>query len=147
MEDQYIIQSKWGDASTFDMTTVGALARSLKDLYPNLIENYYRWDGISSNVSKGDKVFREDIQIGDSSMLSMYGIPLLYGNAQTALHDPYSAVITEATAIKYFGRTQVTGETLSIRSFSGTRHDFLITGVLKKIPRNSIISINDDNSN
>ena len=147
IDDQYIIQSKWGDASAFDLTTVGALARSLKDLYPNLIENYYRWDGISSNVSKGDKVFREDIQIGDSSMLSMYGIPLLYGNAQTALNDPYSAVITEETAIKYFGRTRVTGETLSIPSFSGTRHDFVITGVLKKIPRNSIISINDDNRN
>jgi putative ABC transport system permease protein len=147
IENQYIIQSKWGDASTFDLTTVGALARSLKDLYPNLIENYYRWDGISSNVSKGDKVFREDIQIGDSTLFSMYGIPLLYGNAQTALNDPYSAVITEETAIKYFGRTNVTGETLSIPSFSGTRHDFLITGVLKKIPRNSIISINGDNRN
>ncbi len=147
IEDQYIIQSKWGDASSFDMTTVGALARSLKDLYPNLVENYYRWDGISSNVSKGDKVFREDIQIGDSTLLSMYGFPLLYGNSATALNDPYSVVITEETAIKYFGRTNVTGETLSIPSFSGTRHDFLITGVLKKISRNSIISINDDNRN
>lgn len=147
IDNQYIIQSKWGDASTFDLTTVGALARSLKDLYPNLIENYYRWDGFSSNVSKGDKVFREDIQIGDSTLLSMYDIPLIYGNAQTALSDPYSAVITEETAIKYFGRTNVTGETLSIGSFSGTKHDFIISGVLKKIPRNSIISINDDNRN
>jgi putative ABC transport system permease protein len=147
IENQYIIQSRWGDATTFDLTTVGELARSLKDLYPNLIENYYRWDGISSNVSKGDKVFREDIQIGDSTLLSMYGFPLLYGNTKTALNDPYSAVITEETAIKYFGRTNVTGETLSIGSFSGTKHDFLITGVLKKIPRNSIISINDDNRN
>jgi putative ABC transport system permease protein len=147
IENQYIIQSRWGDATTFDLTTVGELARSLKDLYPNLIENYYRWDGISSNVSKGDKVFREDIQIGDSTLLSMYGFPLLDGNTKTALNDPYSAVITEETAIKYFGRTNVTGETLSIGSFSGTKHDFLITGVLKKIPRNSIISINDDNRN
>ncbi len=147
IENQYIIQSSWGDAATFDLTTVGALAKSLKDLYPNLIENYYRWDGISSNVSKGEKVFRENIQIGDSTLLSMYGFPLLFGNPATALNDPYSAVITEETAIKYFRRTNVTGETLSIGSFSGTKHDFLITGVLKKIPRNSIISINDDNRN
>ena len=146
-DDQYIIQSSWGDASTYDLTTVGALARNLKERYPNLIENYYRWDGITSNVSKGDKVFRENIQIGDSTLLSMYGFPLLVGNPATALNDPYSAVITEETAFKYFGRKDVTGETLSIGSFSGTRHDFLITGVLKKIPRNSIISINDDNRN
>jgi len=146
-DDQYIIQSSWGNAATFDLTTVGELARNLKERYPNLIENYYRWDGITSNVSKGDKVFRENIQIGDSTLLSMYGFPLLFGDARTALHDPYSAVVTEETALKYFGRKNVVGETFSIGSFSGTRHDFLITGVFKKISRNSIISINDDNRN
>ena len=146
-DDQYIIQSSWGSASTFDLTTVGELARNLKERYPKLIENYYRWDGITSNVSKGDKVFRENIQIGDSTLLSMYGFPLLFGDARTALNDPYSAVVTEETALKYFGRKNVVGETFSIGSFSGTRHDFLITGVFKKISRNSIISINDDNRN
>ena len=146
-DEQYIIQSSWGDASTFDLTTVGALARNLKERYPNLIENYYRWDGITSNVSKGNKVFRENIQIGDSTLLSMYGFELQFGNSATALNDLYSTIITEETAVKYFGRKNVIGETLSIGSFSGTKHDFLITGVLKKIPRNSIISINDDNRN
>ncbi|HEY4967875.1 MAG TPA: FtsX-like permease family protein, partial [Puia sp.] len=73
--------------------------------------------------------------------------PLLFGDARTALNDPYSAVVTEETALKYFGRKNVVGETFSIGSFSGTRHDFLITGVFKKISRNSIISINDDNRN
>ncbi len=68
-DNQYIIQSSWGDASTFDLTSVGALARNLKERYPNLIENYYRWDGITSNVSRGDKVFRENIQIGDSTLV------------------------------------------------------------------------------
>ncbi len=37
------------------------LAKALKQNYPDLVANYYRWDGITSNVSKGDKSFREDI--------------------------------------------------------------------------------------
>jgi len=143
--NQYIIQSKWGDATSFDLTTVGALAKALKDQYPNLVANYYRWDGIGSNVSKGDKVFREDIQIGDSTLLPMYGFPLLYGNPRTALNDPFSAVLTEETAIKYFGKINVLGESLTIESFSGTKHDFLITGILKKLSPNSITRINDNN--
>jgi len=143
--NQYIIQSKWGDATSFELTTVGALAKALKDQYPNLVANYYRWDGIGSNVSKGDKVFREDIQIGDSTLLPMYGFPLLYGNPRTALNDPFSAVITEETAIKYFGKTNVLGESLTVESFSGTKHDFLITGILKKLSPNSITRINDNN--
>ena len=146
-DNQYIIQSNGSGSGTYDLTTAGALAKSLKDLYPELISNYYRWDGVSSNVSKGNKIFREDIQIGDSTLLSMYGFPLLYGNAGTALNDPYAAVITEETAVKYFGRKNVVGETISIGSFSGTKHDFLISGVLSKVSRNSIISINDANRN
>src|SRR5215208_2787237 len=66
---QYIIQSKWKDPNLGqELTSVGPLAKSLKEEYPNLVTNYYRWDGVTSNVSKGDKVFREGIQIGDSTM-------------------------------------------------------------------------------
>jgi ABC-type antimicrobial peptide transport system permease subunit len=75
----------------------------------------------------------------------MYGFPLLYGNPRTALNDPFSAVLTEETAMKYFGRTNVLGESLTIESFSGTQHDFLITGVLKKLTPNSVTSIDDNN--
>ncbi len=54
----------------------------------------------------------------------MYGFQLLYGNAATALHDPFTSVITKEKAIKYFGKTDVVGQTITIESFSGTKHDF-----------------------
>ena len=44
-------------------------SKSLREQYPNLVKNYYRWDGITSNVSKGDKRFREGLQICDSTCL------------------------------------------------------------------------------
>jgi putative ABC transport system permease protein len=139
---QYIIQSIWKDPNQgFDLATIGPLAKALRQQYPNLVANYYRWDEITSNVSKGDKHFREGLQIGDSSFLPMYGFSLLHGNAQTALNNPFSLVITESIAIKYFGKTDVLGQTLSIESFSGTTHDFIITGVLKHSPENIILHL------
>ncbi len=39
------------------------------------------------------------------------------------------------------------GQTLSIENFSGLRHDFIITGVLKKPVKNSVTFLNDDNNN
>jgi len=145
---QYIIQSKWKDPNQGnELTTFGPLAKSLKDNYPNLVANYYRWDGITSNVSKGDKSFREGLQLCDSTMLNMYGFRLLHGDAGTALNDPFSVVITEGRAIKYFGKTDVTGQTLTIENFSGSKHDFLITAVLKDIPKNSVTNVNGDNDN
>jgi putative ABC transport system permease protein len=77
----------------------------------------------------------------------MYGFDLLHGNEQTALVQPFSAVITRSTAIKYFGKTDVVGESVTIQSFTGTKHDFAITGVLKDLPENSVTQFNDENHN
>jgi putative ABC transport system permease protein len=141
---QYIIQSKWKDPNQgFPLATVGELAKALKETYPGLVKNYYRFDGVTSNVSKGDKHFRENLQLGDSTLLTMYGFPLLHGNPQTALNQPFTAVITRDKALKYFGTTDVIGQNITIESFSGSKHDFMITGVLDNIAHNSVTSLID----
>jgi len=135
---QYILQSKWKNPNEgFELATLGPLAKALKENYPSLVANYYRYDGITTNISKGDKSFREGLQMGDSTLLHMYGFTLLQGNARTALNDPFTVVITADKAIKYFGKTDVVGQTLTIENFSGSKHDFLVTGVMKNPSKNS----------
>jgi hypothetical protein len=114
-----------------ELTTAGPLAKALREQYPDLVANYYRWDGVTSTVSKGDHIFREGVQIGDSTLLTMFGFKLLYGNAATALTEPFSVVITEEKALKFFGRKDVLNETLAIENFSGGKHDFKVTGVME----------------
>lgn len=125
-----------------DFTTPAPLAKALKENYPQLVENYYHHDGISSIVSRGDQRFSESLQPGDSTFLNITGFPLLYGDATTAMDDPDALVITARTAIKYFGKTDVVGQTLNIQSFAGSKKDFRITGVLKDLPFNTITSFN-----
>lgn len=145
---QYFLKSEWKDPNMgVDIATLGPIAKRLKEDYPNLVENYYRWDGITSVISKGDKHLRENIQLGDSTLLSMYGFKLLYGNAATALVQPFSVVVTKDIAEKYFGKTDVVGETINIQSFSGAKKNFAITGVLKDIPDNSVTHLNGANLN
>ncbi|MES2849639.1 MAG: ABC transporter permease [Bacteroidota bacterium] len=147
-KQQYFLQSEWtGQDASYAITTLGPIAKRLKNEYPSLVANYYRWDGITSGVTKGDKSFREGIQLGDSTLLSMYGFKLLHGNAATALKEPYSVVLREQTAIKYFGKTDVVGESLTIQSFSGGKREFAVTGILKNTPENSVINLNENNNN
>lgn len=146
-KSQYFLRSEWKEPIGPDITTLGPLAKRLKESYPSLVANYYRWDGITSVVSKGDKHFREGIQLGDSTLLSMYGFDLLHGDARTALNNPFSAIITRGLAKKYFGKENVVGETLSIQSFSGENREFAITGVLDDIAENSVTELNPDNRN
>lgn len=145
---QYIIQSRWRNPNEgIELTSIGPLAKALKEQYPALVKNYYRWDGITSAISKGDKMYREGIQIGDSTVLQIYGFRLLYGNPRTALNDPFSLVLTRDKALKYFGRADVVGQTLSIESFSGTKHDFIVTGVMETPQKNSVTFLTPENNN
>src|SRR5215510_11704629 len=125
---QYILTTISKDPNIgYELATFGPIAKRLKEDYPNLVANYYRYDGITSVVSKGDKHLREGLQVGDSTMLAMYGFKTLYGDASTALNNPFSVAITEEMAIKYFGKKNVVGENLSIQSFSGGNHEFTVT--------------------
>lgn len=136
---QYLLTSIWKNPNIgTDFTAAGPLGQRLKEVYPQLIANYYRWDGIISGVSKGEKVFRENIQIGDSTLIPMFGFKLLSGDPNSALKAPYSLVITAEKALKYFGKTDVVGQTLSIQNFTNNNHEFLITGVLADMPENSV---------
>jgi putative ABC transport system permease protein len=139
LDRQYLVRSSWKDANMgIDITTLGAVGSTLRQEYPSLVANYYRFDGISAIISKGEKHFQESVQAGDSSLLSMFGFPLLYGNAGIALNSPNSMIITEGKALKYFGKKEVVGQVLTLQNFSGGRQDYVVTGVLKTLPHNSV---------
>jgi putative ABC transport system permease protein len=139
---QFFLSSIWKNPDIgMDLTTAGPLGKRLKEVYPHLVANYYRWDGITSGVAAGDQVFREGIQIGDSTLLPMFGFELLYGDPNSALTAPYSVVVTEDKALKYFGKTNVLGQALTIQNFSGNKREFQITGVLRQLPENSVTQL------
>lgn len=145
---QYIILSKWKTPEQgLEFTSLGPLGKELKEKYPSLVANYFRWDGITSNITHGNQAFREGIEICDSTLFNMFGFTLAHGNPATAFDGTYSVIITTEKAKKFFGKTDVVGETLTIENFSGGKKDFLITGVMNFPTKNSITRINTNNDN
>lgn len=139
---QYILTSEWKDPNMgVDLATLGPLAKRLKDEYPSLVKNYYRYDGITAIVSRGEKLLKQNVQMGDSTLLDMYGFKVLQGDPATALNQPFSVVITKELALRYFNSTDVVGKTLAIRSFMDTLHDFKITAVLDNLPENTVTGL------
>ncbi len=85
----------------------------------------------------GDKVFFEStIVASDSGLFNMFTLPLLRGDPQTALSAPYSIVLSEKLANKYFGDANPLGMTVTLEN----RFQFMVTGVMKEIPENSIFT-------
>ncbi len=80
----------------------------------------------------------------DSTAFSVFSWDLIHGDPKTVLDAPYKVVLTESTAIKYFGSTDVVGRTLD-GSASPGRSDaglYTVTGVMKDVPENSHFDFN-----
>jgi putative ABC transport system permease protein len=94
-----------------------------------------------ANIStfENANIFYEDFSIANSAFLTAFDFKLLQGDRRTALTMPYSVVVTEETAQKLFGTTDVMGKTLRADTDSVP---FKITGVLKNFPVNSHLSLN-----
>ena len=69
----------------------------------------------------------------DSTFLDMFDFEVLHGEKSTALDEPYTMMVTEATALKFFSSVdEALGNTLTFRE-----KEYKITGILKNIPENS----------
>lgn len=142
----YFLTSEWKNPDEgIPIAIPSPIARRLKEEYPGLVADYNRGDYITSVVSKGDRHFREHINICDSTFLKMFGFTLQQGDAATAMKNPFSVIIRKELALKYFGRTNVVGEKIAIQNFSNKNHEFVITAVLNTIPENSVTDLNFEN--
>ncbi|MFC1732169.1 ABC transporter permease [candidate division KSB1 bacterium] len=109
----------------------------LNELYPEItgytrIENY----GSRRVVRYNDRSFYEDRFLwADSTLFSVFNLPLSKGNPGTALVAPNSVVITGEIAAKYFGDEDPMGKNLIVHSDT----EYTITGVLEPIPYTTYI--------
>ncbi|MEJ0101492.1 MAG: ABC transporter permease [Bacteroidota bacterium] len=82
----------------------------------------------------GDKSMYASGKYVEPSMFSMFTLPFVQGNANSAFKELHSIVITEKTAKKFFGDTKNTiGKTVQVDN----KQDYVVTAVLKDIPENS----------
>lgn len=139
VDRQYVIKSKWKVKDMgLPITTMEPLPTALKRNYPQLVANYYRFNPVTNVVSAGDNHFKENIAICDTTLVSMYGFELLYGNKDHAFLNNGSAVITESLARKLYGTAYVLNKTLSLTNTTSSKQDYIISAVLKDMPYNTV---------
>ncbi len=86
----------------------------------------------------GDRSFHEDnIYFADSSFLNMFSYRMVQGNADQALTQPGSLVISETAARKYFPGQEALGQVLTFHRGERGPTPVKITGVFVDIPENS----------
>ncbi len=113
---------------------------ALVTAYPEVIEavRFSRADPKTLVEDQHGHFFYENgVVFTDSNIFEVFNFPLSKGNPRTAFLEPYSVVITETIAQKYFGEQNPMGQTLSFNDKA-----FKVTGVLKDTAHNSHFQFN-----
>lgn len=80
----------------------------------------------------------KDIIFCDPSMFEIFTFDIVYGNAETALSEPFSLVLTESESKKIFGSENPVGRIVRYDN----QFDFIITAIIKDSPLNSSLIYN-----
>jgi putative ABC transport system permease protein len=107
----------------------------LRREFPEVESVVYMKGASQFMINHDDKRFRQKIQFASPEFLTMFSFPLIEGDPTTALDRPWSIVISEDMATKFFPGTDALNKTLIV---SDTLQ-FAVTGVMQNMPRNSHI--------
>jgi len=107
--------------------------------YPEVVQSARLSRPSRVPVIVGDKeYFEENVAFADNSIFEIFTFPFVEGDPKSALKTAYTAVITEATAQKYFGDESPVGKMIKIDGDS----EFAVTGVVEDVPDNSHFTFN-----
>ncbi len=127
------------DGISYSESVSFPVAQGLRIDYPQLKEvvSIFNNGGqvTADNGNKQANKFNEDnIYYTDPGFFSMFHFEWLNGSAATSLKNPNNAVLTQATAEKYFGSWKnALGKTITLNN----KTPYIVTGILKNVPANS----------
>lgn len=111
------------------------LALDLKENFPEIKRVIRTNWGDEAMLSLGEKQFYEQGLAVDTTFFEVFTFPLAEGDMKEALVNPYSIVISQEVAKKFFGDNEAVGQWLKYNN----RDAFQVTGVLEKMPSNSTL--------
>ena len=121
--------------------TKAPLGPALVEDYPDVLQSVRFFSGWRLTVKKDESgIIVRDYHFTDPSFFKVFDYELLAGDAETALTEPQSVVITQSFAESIFGETAAIGRTLKIEAEDFEEFgevDYRITGVMADIPGNS----------
>jgi len=116
--------------------TPGPVAEALRMEFPEIEDVVRVGPGGRLTLKRGDESFFENnILFVDPGFLSMFSFKMAAGSPETALAEPYSMVMSEAAALKYFGEEDPIGKVLTLDKNVNVK----VTGITRNISRTSSI--------
>jgi putative ABC transport system permease protein len=123
-----------GNASS-SATAAPKVAEAMRLNFPEIEKTVRLLPDEEVQFKKGEALVAEKkVLYCDSTIFDVFTLPMLEGDAKTALTEPNTVVITARMAEKYFNTTHVVGKTLEKVVDGNSITNYKITGVIKNLP-------------
>jgi len=133
------LRATLGDTKIAQTQTSSEVFRRLAAEFPEIEKGVKFYNPGRTPVIFENRTFSESrLYAVDAPFFEVFTFPLIDGDPQTALAEPNSMVLSKATAEKYFGTTDVIGNTIRADFSNSTGSAiFHVTGVSENVPDNS----------
>ncbi|MFC2133186.1 ABC transporter permease [Bacteroidota bacterium] len=136
---RYASRIQIGDVKINSIRSSSATFKKVLEDFPEIETGVKIMRTGTTPLSLDSKTFlANDILAVDSTFFDVFTFNMIHGYPKTALTEPNTIVITEETALKYFGEIDVVGKQLSAKFYSDEHPvALIITGVTETVPVNS----------
>jgi putative ABC transport system permease protein len=136
----YRVSRQWFDEKGASSLHLGHVAAPfgvhLRMQFSDDIEKVARFLRNDPLIRCDDKVFQEDrFFFAEQDAFDIFSYEVIHGDTRSALAEPNTLVMTESSAMRYFGTTDVVGKTVQYEDNGVT--DFKISAVIRDVPANS----------
>jgi len=116
------------------ITSPVVLAPTLEKEIPEVLfaSRFTRFGGLQLTY-QDNSFFEQDVRAADPSFFFMFSFLLIKGDKNTALNEPFSIIISERMADKYFADEDPIGQIMMAEN----KFELTVTGVIQNPPHNS----------
>ena len=137
------LDSEWADPDRgLPFLTAAPAGETMQRQFPE-VEAQTRMYGIWVTLGTGTDFYRRDAWLADPTFLDVFDLPLVYGDAETALKAPRTVVLRDDLARTLFGSTDVVGRTVEVKTWRSGPQPYTVTGVWETLPHNSVTQFRD----
>ncbi len=120
------------DSNEFASTSILAGQRAQEEI-PGIGASVIIVDNFTQDFKIGDNTYPVSGRYASDKFFDVFSFELLQGNAETALSEPNTIIITDETAYRLFGNDEAMGEILTTTEGIS----YTVTGIVKKPPHAS----------
>lgn len=107
--------------------------QAIQESVPGIEDIAILYRGFKGDMMSGDNTVPLSGHWANESFFKVFTFAMINGDPSTALKNPYSVVLTEASAKKLFGDADALGKVVLRREETGDQQ-FVVTGVIKDVP-------------